>query len=65
MTAPVPEESVPHPAGPPIHADLLRLRASRGGTLPGYRDPEWNRLAAPRPGGGRVSASRARRDDGR
>ncbi|MET7620881.1 hypothetical protein [Streptomyces sp. NPDC005408] len=45
--APAPEESVPHPADPPIYRELLQLWASGGRTLPGRRDPEWSRLAAP------------------
>lgn len=44
------EESVPQqtppPADPPIYQALLRQWASHGRTLPGRRDPEWNRLAA-------------------
>ncbi|MFD0428498.1 hypothetical protein ACFQ60_12120 [Streptomyces zhihengii] len=52
-------------ADPPIYRDLLRLWASRGQTLPGRRDPEWSRLAAPAAWDGRLSASRARRGDGR
>ncbi|TXS51482.1 hypothetical protein EAO77_26870 [Streptomyces sp. t39] len=65
LVAPASEESVPHPADPPIYRDLLRLWASRGQTLPGRRDPEWSRLAAPMAWDGRVSASRGRRGDAR
>lgn len=47
LATPPPEESVPHPADPPIYRELLQLWASKGRTLPGRRDPEWSRLAAP------------------
>ncbi|HZX38535.1 MAG TPA: hypothetical protein VFF37_09435 [Streptomyces sp.] len=47
LATPPPEESVPHPADPPIYRELLQLWASKGKTLPGRRDPEWSRLAAP------------------
>nr|WP_260848953.1 hypothetical protein [Streptomyces sp. SLBN-118] len=30
-----------------MYRELLQLWASRGRTLPGRRDPEWSRLAAP------------------
>ncbi|MEU3923298.1 hypothetical protein [Streptomyces sp. NPDC029004] len=47
LATPAPEESVPHPADPPIYRELLQLWASGGRTLPGRRDPEWSRLTAP------------------
>ncbi|WP_254709048.1 hypothetical protein [Streptomyces lunaelactis] len=47
LATPGPEESVQHPADPPIYRELLDLWASKGQTLPGRRDPEWSRLAAP------------------
>ncbi|MCX4821688.1 hypothetical protein OG883_17705 [Streptomyces sp. NBC_01142] len=65
LAAPAPEESVPHPADPPIYGELLRQWASSGKTLPGRRDPEWSRLTAPPSPSGRVSASQARPGDGR
>ncbi|WP_244258313.1 hypothetical protein [Streptomyces sp. Tu 2975] len=65
LVLPVREESVPHPADPPIYRELLQLWASRGRTLPGRRDPEWVRLAAPPAQSGRVSASQGRPGGGR
>ncbi|MPY54414.1 hypothetical protein FPZ41_40000 [Streptomyces sp. K1PN6] len=35
------------PQDPPIYSALMRIWADRGRTLPGHRDPEWIRLAAP------------------
>ncbi|ATW52452.1 hypothetical protein CGZ69_05595 [Streptomyces peucetius subsp. caesius ATCC 27952] len=59
------EESVPHPTDPPIYRELLQLWASRGRTLPGRRDSEWIRLAAPLLPNAQVSASQARRGGAR
>ncbi|MER6995720.1 hypothetical protein [Streptomyces sp. NPDC000410] len=54
FTTPHVEESVPHhgaqqgghSADPPIYRALLHSWASKGKTLPGRRDQEWNRLTA-------------------
>ncbi|MDI3386690.1 hypothetical protein QIS99_10805 [Streptomyces sp. B-S-A8] len=35
------------PSDPPIYRAMMRAWAGRGLTLPGRRDPEWARLAAP------------------
>ncbi|WP_406732726.1 hypothetical protein [Streptomyces sp. NBC_01794] len=64
LAAPAPEESVPHPADPPIYRELLRKWASKGQTLPGRRDPEWSRLAAPPVWDGRFSTSQDQRVSG-
>ncbi|WP_233521855.1 hypothetical protein [Streptomyces triticagri] len=54
--APPPAESVrqneaqaagARPSDPPIYREMLALWAQRGRTLPGMRDAEWTRLAAP------------------
>jgi hypothetical protein len=55
-----PAESVPpmpsQHQDPPIYLDLMRAWADRGRTLPGRRDPEWIRLAAPQVRPGQFSA---------
>ncbi|MDI3423201.1 hypothetical protein [Streptomyces luteolus] len=35
------------PSDPPIYRAMMRAWAGGGKTLPGRRDPEWARLAAP------------------
>ncbi|MFC7307617.1 hypothetical protein ACFQVC_25735 [Streptomyces monticola] len=62
LYVPAPEESVQQsvrqadngrsaapatPSDPPIYRALVHHWAARGMTLPGSRDPEWARLAAP------------------
>ncbi|OON71411.1 hypothetical protein GBW32_04875 [Streptomyces tsukubensis] len=63
----VPQWQTPPPtlADPPIYRELMAHWAEHGRTLPGRRDPEWSRLAAPPVRSGQFSGIRDPRDDGR
>ncbi|QEU89138.1 hypothetical protein CP969_08115 [Streptomyces viridosporus T7A] len=50
---------------PPVHRDPVRARADRGRAPAGRHAPERTRLAAPRWGPGRFSATPAPRGGGR
>ncbi|MFG2297929.1 hypothetical protein [Streptomyces sp. NPDC048603] len=43
--APPSRSATPPPADPPIYRDLVVRWADEGRTVPGYRDPEWARVA--------------------